>query len=401
MASVTPHSHSAPDLYQHILCYYLTLPPELLHHPAYALQTLKHLVQCGLSFRIKDIWQHFPDSVQVDETVCHCALSADGEILRHLGEPFKRNKETVLLALTDGNFKDIFDVCDMLLLDDKNFVLKALTLGASPFSRISDRLRNNSDVVKEALQYSDDLGSICRHVSQSLIHDKEFVSWMLRSGYNVYSYLPYELRNNNKLLHQAVVHHPEALRHASNRILRTRELVRLVVRKNGDCFQYVPSKWQATPQFLMEAMSGPKKMPLQYATPNLQDDLSMVMLAVRHNPAQLQFASERLRANEEVVFEATRESVAVLQFASDELRDNFSFMVKILGRDPTAYLYASYGLRHNEEFALAALKNSTSQKQCLYSFFPKFLQTHPEILQKSLRLWPSVLQQQHVLQKSL
>ena len=63
-------------------------------------------------------------------------------------------------------------------------------------------------------------------------------------------------------------------------------------------------------------------MALKYASPELKNNLSIVLTAVSDNGMALQFASPELKNNLSIVLEAIKQNHGAFEFASQELKYN-------------------------------------------------------------------------------
>ena len=66
---------------------------------------------------------------------------------------------------------------------------------------------------------------------------------------------------------------------------------------------------------------------LQYASPRLQDNAKIVMLALQHDGSALQFASPRLRNDYKTVLTAVKKDGFALSHASEPLKRNLELNV--------------------------------------------------------------------------
>jgi hypothetical protein len=95
---------------------------------------------------------------------------------------------------------------------------------------------------------------------------------------------------------------------------------------------------------------------LEFASERLQDDIEIVLLAIKKSNS-LEFASERLKNNKEVVLLAIKNGNS-FEFASEELKHNKEVVLEAVGINGEALEFASEELKDNEEVVLKAVKNN-------------------------------------------
>ena len=103
---------------------------------------------------------------------------------------------------------------------------------------------------------------------------------------------------------------------------------------------------------------------IQYAHPDLRDDIDVVMRAVKQNGLALVYATERLKNNEAIVRAAVRSNPDALKYASEKMQDDKTIVLMAVGnagkdyRGNHSFRYASFRLQNNKSVVLAAIKQS-------------------------------------------
>jgi hypothetical protein len=96
---------------------------------------------------------------------------------------------------------------------------------------------------------------------------------------------------------------------------------------------------------------------LRAATPELQNNRSIVQQAVKENGLALQFASYELRSDKDIVLKAVRCSGGALEFASADLRADSEVVLESVYDCGGALEFASEDLRGDEAVVTAAVRN--------------------------------------------
>jgi hypothetical protein len=217
-------------------------------------------------------------TIQSDKTVLLLAVSWDANALEYASKELQEDEEIVLLAIKHIGpiFGDLLNNVSSKLLEDRKFLIKALSTNGFLLSQLTDEQRNDKELVLAAInQY----GATLEYASD-------------------------ELRANKEVVMKAVHNDCAALQYASVDLQKDREIVIEAVNQVGDFFFF----------------HG-----LQYSEEELENVLSdkeIVMTAVKKNGMQLKEASNGLKADYDIVRAAILQNNEALKLASPELQAN-------------------------------------------------------------------------------
>ena len=118
-----------------------------------------------------------------------------------------------------------------------------------------------------------------------------------------------------------------------------REIIYAAVRCNCYNYRIVPTIYQADKELFLIALEKAEDYTiLSCATPAIQDDKEIVLLAVRNNYGNLSYASPRLKDDEEVVTEAIKNDGAAIRYASDRLKGDLE-IARMAINNTTQYIW--------------------------------------------------------------
>lgn len=136
-------------------------------------------------------------------------------------------------------------------------------------------------------------------------------------------------------------------------------------------------------KFIQELEKNP--LLLEHAPKELQNDLSVVSIAVINNGEVLKFASAELQDNKELVLKAldykSLYSKPILSFASKRLQSDKDVVEKALLKDIQNIRFVSSDLFKDKEFFLKLVVDS---QECIYSYLDESLRNDREITWKVL-----------------
>jgi hypothetical protein len=228
------------------------------------------------------------------------------EVLPLFNYNIKNKKEYLLLKIKEDPY--FFKFANQKLKSDKEVVLLYL------------------DSCKKKYQYS----FAFRKVSFTLLNDKEVALKAVQTyGFNL-DYLPYKFKDDKSIVMEAILNDSRALEYASERLKNDRETVLLCTIINDTSYfyhsnlKYASVALRSDKQVVMEHVKFDGNA-LEFASENLQDDMEVVLTAVKNSYGKaLQFASEKLRDDWEVVMIACELDKKVIEYASARLKDKIN-----------------------------------------------------------------------------
>ena len=105
----------------------------------------------------------------------------------------------------------------------------------------------------------------------------------------------------------------------------------------------------------------------------MRNDQQLVLAAVSWDGLELEYASPALKRNRTVVRAAALNNVTALEFASLTLLDDIGFMLTLVSKNGEALQYGSDRVRGNMEVVVVAVKQNSSVLK--YAFFKEIPQT--------------------------
>jgi len=246
------------------------------------------------------------------------AMEINGYLFRYIPANFKNNKAVILSALNNqlktksgqiGNESPLKYASDSLR-DDMDVVMAAIQNDGKAISHVSDRLKNNVNLVLESLKHG--------------------------AGLNYFKYLPLELQNRKNLL--------------------------LALKNGGGSLSDVPINLRSDKEIVMLSVMDNGKN-LRQASIELKNDKEIVLVAVKSYGEVLEYASDELRNDPDIVLAAVSQNGAALKFASEELKNNREIALKsvrnkhayILNSALPALAYIGNNLKDDKEIILESL----------------------------------------------
>lgn len=102
---------------------------------------------------------------------------------------------------------------------------------------------------------------------------------------------------------------------------------------------------------------------LQFATPNIQDDLQVALAAVSQNGMALIDVSKGKQHNKDVVLTAVQQNGMALEYAGGPLRNNKGIVLAAVNQNGLALKFASKKLRRDMDVVLTAIKENGMANQ--------------------------------------
>jgi|MDSW01.1.fsa_nt_gb hypothetical protein len=240
------------------------------------------------------------ERLQGDKRVVLVAVRQHGAALQWASDTMRNDKDVVLASL---NSESDVDDCPLqyasdLLLDNREFLIKALALDGRGIEFVSFDLQDDKELILAATNTEG-----MQFLSEELRDDREIVEVSVSNYGMQLEYASARLRNDKAIVMTAVRKHPQALKFASERL------------------QYHPEVRRAAGQELSDTQDVLKDVPKP-----LRDDIDVVLAAVTFSGESLKSASARLRNNKNVVLAALKQNEDAFAYASDELQQDRDVM---------------------------------------------------------------------------
>ena len=303
--------------------------------------------------------ENVPEHILADKDFMIKAVKRNGFALKYASDELKNDAEVVLDAIEGDvdHFAKSLEFASDELKDDKTIVMTAVSRYGEALCFASDRLKRDRDVVMAAVDQS---GWALEYASDELRNDEEVVLTAIQGWDGVscnYSfaieYASEELKSNKEFMIKAIeLTMGEAFAEASDELKNDKEIVLIAVKNCSPTHQCDPT------------------IVLAYASKQMRADKDVVLAAVRQNGWSLNYASEELKADRDVVLVATINNSWSLTYASLALRADKEFMmyvVKAAGADPLKY--ASAEIRNDPDILKAAERYVPLSEDCGFEYY--------------------------------
>jgi uncharacterized protein YfkK (UPF0435 family) len=217
----------------------LDVPPEHRHYTSLLLRALSSDPNLITSDKI-------PSRYLRDRAVANLVLEQNGALL-YLFPDYQNNRYVVRTAVSHQSAN-----------------------GALEFA--SERLRDDYDTVKRAIQASPDQ---YQFISERLMDDKQLALLALKKDGRLLSFMNDQFRANPDIVLVAVRQEPYAISAAPASIRGNQSIMSMLIQEDGDL--------------------------LQFATPTLRNEKRLVMDAVNDDPQAIRYASASLRRDPEII----------------------------------------------------------------------------------------------------
>ena len=237
---------------------------------------------------------------------------------------------------------------------DENEIIEKIHNHEIDFKNLNASIRNNKKIVLEAVKT---MGPYLRDASKKLRADKEVVLEAVKSFGTSLQYASEELRGNKDVVLEAVKQRGTALEYANEELRANKEVVLEAIKQNGNALKYVNEKLKNDKEVVLEAVKK-SGCALQYASEELRADKEVVLEAVNEEElgSALKYASEELRKDKKFVLETIKKSGCALEYASEELKADKEVVIEAVKQNGFALEYVSEELRADKGVVIEAVK---------------------------------------------
>ena len=231
---------------------------------------------------------------------CHNNFSRDW-----VGEELRGDREVVLKCVSSSRTVKMLKVASSALRDDYEVVMLAVANDGDMLRHASARLRRDRRVVLAAVKKS---GDTLWYADKVLQADKEMVLCALKSKYYAtFDSVPPELRNDKDVVLAAVSRDTSVIELVCEDLRADPHVGLVAVNRSPEAIEHMPALMNEKEVMLAVVRNdaGAQAL-LRYASPELQDDKELVLLAVTRCDGSFAYASERLRDDKDVVLAALR-----------------------------------------------------------------------------------------------
>ena len=224
-------------------------------------------------------------------------------------------------------------------------------------------------------------------------------------------YVPFHRDQYDQVL-AAVKKQGLALKYASDRLKADPRIVETAVRQNGAALAYAPSNFRDDRTTVRAAVQQ-SGMALEFASPQFQKDRSIVLEAVAVDGMALMYAAPSVQGDREVCWAAVREDPWSLTHCAEDIRNNDLELVLMAVRiDGNVIQLTSANMKARREVVTAAVENyglaleeasdelkadrevvrlATTQMGCALKVAPWELRSDRELVLLAVKTCPRIL----------
>lgn len=183
----------------------------------------------------------------------------------------------------------------------------------------------------------------------------------------VLQYAGQKAKNDPEIVKEAVKYNGLELSNASEEIKNDDlEIIMEAVKEYGPALEYSGEKGRNTKEIVMEAIKNcpETETVLNFASEDIRDNPEVVMKAVKHNGFELEHASQHIRDNDiAIVLEAIKNCPKkikknILQYVGINLRNNLEIAREALKKSILEWIHVGEKAKNNPEIVMDAVKKS-------------------------------------------
>jgi hypothetical protein len=173
---------------------------------------------------------------------------------------------------------------------------------------------------------------------------------------------PCETKGADNFVVEVDKDHRNGLEFSSAQVQDDMHIVLEAVKANGLLLEYASENLRNDKAVALVAVQN-NGLALQFTSKDLQDDGEVVLAAIKSQGAALKFASDRLRGDEQIVLEAVRQEgkpdyqSSCFQFSSKNLQSKSAFVLEVVKLQGLALEHVDSSLKDSKEILLAAVRN--------------------------------------------
>ena len=230
--------------------------------------------------------------------------------------------------------------------DNKDYVLSRVIKDATYIRFVSDRLKDDKEVVMTAMGSARLHQQIFKYASKRLQSQHSVILKAVSRERAVYKSLPEIIRFKKQITLAAVLDHGASLRFTSNNLKNDYQIVRAAVCNSG--------------------------CSIKYASKRLKDNKKLALLAVKSSSgglsgSELLYISSRLKNDKEVCLQAVKESSSAIRHVPEKLKVDPEIAIQALSR-------SAYNATFFHPYTLLQLNLSNLSKSSRDKIFHYFIQ---------------------------
>ena len=268
------------------------------------------------------------------------AVTLNGADLKYASTNLRNDKEIVMIALK--NYHNI--IRKSIEKDFENRAYTLLMVEMYGF-KILDYYNNfdfDDDEVLITLQDNDH--SLLFYISEELKVDKDVALFAMKIDPETYKDLPIIFENDEDILLHAI-EYKFFLYNAPNVVRDNRKIVLDAVKRHGEAIYYISDR--------------------------LYDDEEIILESLKHNGRSLRKASDRLKDNVNIVLEAIKSTALSIEYASERIRDDYDIGLLAVQKQGNSISYLSTRLKNDRKIVTLAMRSIINIEQDKYKYIKK------------------------------
>lgn len=255
----------------------------------YGREELLEKIKWGAQFGFVPV--DIPEKFLRDRAFILEALSLNGDVYRKLPEEMKRrDKEIIVLAAKKA--KDWFFLnIDSDLYDDREFVLKLLSVKGRCIWDVSKFIEIDEEMLLTAIA-QDYLAA--GKIPWKRLSDREYAIKIGKINGRTLSHFSKELRDDEEVVFTFASRNYRAFESASNRLKNDEEFLMKLLFANPSCLAYAPKKYRSD-RALAEKLTEIHPYVYRYLSAELKEDAGFALKAVTRYPELCYYVPQSLR----------------------------------------------------------------------------------------------------------
>jgi hypothetical protein len=279
------------------------------------------------------------------------------EIINYIFNNNKYNDE--IYHILKCRYGHILENVDYYLKNNKKLIEILLIFNSDTIKFASEEILNDKIFwINNIIKYSQYIDIITPYLSDNLKDDDELIKIII--NYNLYYkniyHMSYRLKNNYKIMLQAITSNSLTLQFVSNKLQDNIDIVTEAVNKKGLTLKFASKNLQNNKAVVLKAVAN-NGVALEFASKDLQNDKDVVLKAVINDGLALQFASKELQDDKDVVSQAINNDAVSLKFASKNLQNDKDIVLPAIIKNGLVLQFASKDLQNNIECVINAVSN--------------------------------------------
>lgn len=283
------------------------------------------------------LFPYLSERLRSDKSFIQAHIGENPAIFTHLPKQLRDDEALARTAVfaNEDSASVYLSVCSDRLRDDEEFVCDVIDFSPGAYVSASDRLKEDPDVAKLAIERRP---SLFHKTPQGLRSNKELVRIVAKEALLGLCGADESLAEDEDFMLELIELNPGVVTNSffiREHCSSNKKIMLAAIAINENVFLYVDNELKNDPHFIRECA----KMGVHEAWDDLDDELAddeeFVLEAMQVNPACFQHASERVRGLKHVAETAVKNDSSMLCYVSEELQADIDFARIVLNSEFT------------------------------------------------------------------